>query len=147
MKIGQAAIGNASSSSWPASETTVPVCPGYGGTPDDIYHTQMSALGIIGFIAIINNIVALCLMLRQKCNQRGNDKEIWTFICLSITDLLLGTLTVLTCLDSLYGRQKMLKSSPGLCLTSIIVVHCLIGRCSMTELKTTWLDDQTHPFL
>ena len=75
MKIGQAAIGNASSSSWPASEAAVPVCPGYGGTPDDIYHTQMSALGIIGFIAIINNIVALCMLLHKRCRRNSTTKR------------------------------------------------------------------------
>ena len=123
----QDTAGNSSSSTWPASEDIVPVCPGYEGAPDNQFYTQASILGIIGLIAVINNIVALSLMVLLKCNRKGNDKEIWTFICLSITDLLLGLLTVLTCLDSFYGGQKMLKSSPGLCLTSIIIVHCLIG--------------------
>ena len=75
MKSGQATMGNASSSSWPATEATVPVCQGYGSATDDIYHTQAPVIAIIGFIAIIYNIVALCMLLHKSCRRNSTTKR------------------------------------------------------------------------
>lgn len=109
------------------SDSVLPVCENYHDAADNLFLPKVSILGIVALIAVINNIVALYLMVSQRCTQRRRTTEFWTFICLCITDLLLGMLTLLTCLDSFYGRQHILGSSPGLCLSSIIIVHCLIG--------------------